>query len=90
MNTNYPIIDMKKTGENIRRLRLQNGVRVKDIAEFMGFSELQAIYKWQRGDCLPTVDNLFALSRILNTTIEGILVEDDEVPFVFYWVSMSA
>ena len=75
----YPTINVKATGARIRQLRKERGIKVTELSEFMGFSEPQAVYKWQRGETLPSVDNLFALSRILETTIEDILVGDDEV-----------
>jgi transcriptional regulator with XRE-family HTH domain len=75
--TAYPIIDMKATGERIRQLRKERGIKVSELTEYMGFNEPQAIYKWQRGESLPTVDNLYALSKILNTKIEDILIGDD-------------
>lgn len=34
----------------------------------------QAVYKWIYGACLPKVDNLIALSLLLNESIEDILV----------------
>ena len=75
----YPTINVKATGARIRQLRKAKGIKVTELSEFMGFSEPQAVYKWQRGETLPSVDNLFALSRILETSIEDILVGDDEV-----------
>ena len=72
----YPVINMVATGERIRELRKQNHLRVEDISRFMGFESEQAIYKWQRGDRLPTVDNLYALSRLFGTTVEDIIVEE--------------
>ena len=39
----------------------------------MGFESDQAVYKWQRGDSLPTVDNLYALSRLFGTSVDDIL-----------------
>ena len=39
----------------------------------MGFESDQAVYKWQRGDSLPTVDNLYALSRLFSTSVDDIL-----------------
>lgn len=39
----------------------------------MGFESEQAVYKWQRGDSLPTVDNLYALSRLFGTSVDNIL-----------------
>ena len=51
-------IDMEATGKNIARLREENGLSVKDLQNIFGFATPQAIYKWQRGQALPTVDNL--------------------------------
>lgn len=75
----YPTINVKATGARIRELRKEKGIKVIELSEFMGFSEPQAVYKWQRGETLPSVDNLFALSRILETSIEDILIGDDEM-----------
>lgn len=82
--TTYPTINVKATGARIRELRKKKGIKVTEISEFMGFSEPQAVYKWQRGETLPSVDNLFALSRILETSIEDILIGDDEMSSPFF------
>ena len=77
----YPILDAKATGERIKELRKAHHLKVEDIARFMGFESEQAVYKWQRGDSLPTVDNLYALSRLFDTTVDDILrgsKEEDE------------
>ena len=70
----YPVIDMEATGRNIRRLRKEKGVSVRELSLFLGLSDVRAVYKWQRGETLPSTDNLLALSRYLGTTIEEILV----------------
>ena len=70
----FPVIDPVATGRNITRLRLERGMTVRDLQTYFGFEEPQAIYKWQRGKSLPTVDNLYALSRLLNVPMERILV----------------
>ncbi len=75
----YPTINLKKTGENLKRIRKEKGVTVAQICEAMGFENPQSVYKWQRGMTLPSVDNLFALSRLLGITIEDILVEEDPI-----------
>ena len=82
----YPVINLKATGERICQLRKARGIRVLDISEYMGFSEPQAVYKWQRGECLPTLDNLFALSKLFATPMEDILVCEDRMSSVFYAV----
>lgn len=75
----YPVLDVKAIGARIRFLRKKNNLKVADVADFMGFETEQAIYKWQRGDCLPTVDNLFALSQLFGTTVDDILVGEKEL-----------
>ena len=69
-----PVIDMTATGINITRMRRQAGLSVKDLQEIFGFSTPQAIYKWQRGTTLPTVDNLAVLAAVLNVRIDDILI----------------
>ncbi|MCQ2499498.1 MAG: helix-turn-helix domain-containing protein [Lachnospiraceae bacterium] len=69
----YPVLDAKATGERIKELRKQRHLKVEDVARFMGFESEQAVYKWQRGDSLPTVDNLFALSKLFETSVDDIL-----------------
>ena len=69
-----PVIDMTATGINITRLRVNAGLTVKDLQKIFGFSTPQAIYKWQRGAALPTVDNLVALALLFGVRIEDILV----------------
>ena len=71
----FPSIDLKATGENIIRLRKACGLTVRELQQFFGFDEPQAIYKWQQGKCLPSVDNLFALSNLLGVSMNEILVQ---------------
>ncbi len=67
-------INMIKTGKNIARLRRMNGLTVKEVQEVMGFNTPQAIFKWQRGETLPSIENLIVLSELYRTTIEEIIV----------------
>ena len=68
------MINMAATGQNITRLREQAGLTVANLQQIFGFTTPQAIYKWQRGTALPTVDNLVILAAVLNTGINNILV----------------
>ena len=70
----YPVIDLVETGKNITRLMKLNGISVKDLQEIFGFEHPQAIYKWKRGECLPTIDNLIILATVFHTTIDKIIV----------------
>ena len=71
---NIPTIDLAQTGANIVTLRKAAGLTVADIQMFFGFNSPQAIYKWQNGTALPTVDNLIVLAALLNVRIDDILV----------------
>jgi len=72
-----PMIDMVRTGQNINRLRKIAGVSVKDLQDVFGFNSPQAIYKWQHGTTLPTIDNMVVLARVLGVRIDDILVLAD-------------
>ena len=75
MNTKFfPVIDLAATGNNIRRLRIERGLTVRDIQSYFGFEEPRAVYKWQNGESLPTVDNLYALGNLLGVPMDQILV----------------
>ena len=68
-----PVVDMKLTGRNIADLRTARGISVRELQRMLGFATPQAIYKWQRGETLPSIENLAALACILSVPIEAIL-----------------
>lgn len=72
-----PIIDMVRTGQNINRLRKAAGISVKDLQDIFGFGTPQAIYKWQHGTALPTIDNLVVLAAVLGVKVDDVLVMTD-------------
>lgn len=69
-----PYIDAIETGININDLRMSAGLSVKDIQSVFGFSTPQAVYKWIRGDSIPSVDNLVVLAKVLGVTINDIII----------------
>ena len=71
---NIPTVDLVATGKNIEKLRKEAGLSVKELQNIFGFGTPQAIYKWQHGESLPTVDNLVALSAIFSVPIDAILI----------------
>lgn len=74
-----PAIDMEKTGNNILVLRKKAGFSVKDLQDIFGFGTPQAIYKWQHGATLPTIDNLVVLASVLGVKIDDIIVIDEDI-----------
>ena len=75
----FPTINLVMTGANIVNLRKAAGLTVRDLQVAFGFNSPQAIYKWQNGTALPTVDNLIGLAAVLHVRIDDILVTDNTV-----------
>ena len=71
-------IKQEETGKRIKQLLQDHGYKVKDIQGAMGFETPQVVYKWLSGKSLPSLDNFVILSRLLNTSIEDILVIDGD------------
>lgn len=71
----YPEIDMVRTGEQLRYLMDANGCDVKELQEILQLSCPQPIYRWLKGQILPSVNHLLVLSRMFNVHIEDLLVE---------------
>ena len=88
-STPYPVIDLRKTGENIKRLREERNISVTTLQNYLGLASPQAIYHWQRGTCLPTVDHLCALSHLFSVSMDDILVlkgaEHNHSPNMLYF-----
>ena len=76
----YPVIDMRETGQNIMRLRVQNGYSVRQLQDIFGFATPQAIYKWQHGTTMPTIDNLIILSALFHVPVDEIVAVHDMAP----------
>ena len=73
-----PAVNMAATGKRIELLRKSAGISVRQLQEIFGFGTPQAVYKWQRGTALPSVDNLVILAAVLGVKIDEILVLSKE------------
>ena len=67
---------MAATGNNISQMRRRAGMTVQDLQNIFGFSSPQAIYKWQRGEAMPTIDNLVILASVFDTTMDAIVIQN--------------
>ncbi len=74
---NTPVIDTVATGLNIKRLRKSAGLSVRDLQTVFGFSSPQAIYNWQNGTALPSLDNLVILAAAFEVTTDEIIILKD-------------
>lgn len=69
----FPIIDKKATGNRIKRIMDRRNISVKELKEYLGLSCVQSIYHWLDGTCLPTLDNLYAMSQLFGTTVDAMI-----------------
>ena len=69
-----PVIDVKATGNNIKTIIKSKGLKIYDVQAKFGFNTPQAIFKWMRGDAVPTIDNLVILADILDMPIDKIII----------------
>lgn len=75
----YARINKKATGERIRLLMIRGGVTVHEVTDALHLGSVQSVYHWMSGRSLPTIDNLYALSRLLDVPLEEIICEEDGV-----------
>lgn len=71
---NIPILNLRRTGKRLRYLCRRNKVTVKHLQEYLGLNCPQAIYRWFRGEYLPSIDHLYAISSLLNEPVDSLLV----------------
>lgn len=69
-----PVVDLKSTGNKIKQLRKESGLSVRDIQDLFGFEYPQAVYAWEQGKNVPTIDNLLVLARLFEVSIEEIVI----------------
>ncbi|MFR2886622.1 MAG: helix-turn-helix domain-containing protein [Clostridium butyricum] len=64
-------------GENIKRLREQQGLTQKQLAEKVGIS-VSNITKYEKGQLEPSIERLTSLSKTLNTSVSDILTNNSD------------
>ncbi len=68
-----PILSKRETGVNLRRIMDRRGVTAKDVQQYLGLGCVQSVYRWIDGVNMPTIDNLYALSELLQVPIDAIV-----------------
>ena len=67
----------EQTAKRLFEYRKANGFSQEELAEKIGVSR-QAISKWERGESSPDTENLIALSRLYNVTIDEMINTENE------------
>lgn len=68
-----PTIDMARTGQNIKEMRIAHHMTIDEICDACGGISKNAVCKWQRGDSIPSIDNFVILFALWDTPIDLII-----------------
>ena len=66
-----------KIANKLVNLRKRSGLSQEGLAEKIGVSR-QAVSKWERAESSPDTDNLIALSKLYNVSLDEMLSSNDE------------
>ena len=72
----YMIVNPEKVGAKISSLRKLRRLTQNELGERLNIS-YQAVSKWERGETLPDTSILVALARVLETSVDNILIGDE-------------
>ncbi|MCI8555021.1 MAG: helix-turn-helix domain-containing protein [Clostridia bacterium] len=70
-----------KIAEKFQAHRKAHGYSQEELADLLNVSR-QAVSKWERGEASPDTDNLIALAKIYNITIDQLINGESEVEVV--------
>lgn len=73
-----PRYDLTASGEKMKRIRMNKGITVRQVMDYLGLTSVQAIYKWESGKCYPQADNLLAIAKLYQVSPFELMAE--EVP----------
>ena len=72
-------IDMKATGENIKRKCEQVGMSPKDLSRELNL-DISTVYYWFQGKTLPRFDTAYSIAEICECDMDDLIIlrEEDE------------
>ncbi len=77
------VINNQATCANLKRMIEEKGLTPNDIREKLDLQSVQCVYKWfataTGKSCkgMPSMDNLFMLASLLDTTVDEIVILND-------------
>ena len=74
----YTTVDAVLTGRKIKRLLTEKGCSVRKLQTLLNLSCPQPVYRWMKGQALPSIDSLYMMHRIFGIHMEEMLVAKDE------------
>lgn len=78
INLAYPTIDICQTGLRLKALRKQNSINNTDLAAYLHLSSPRVIHRWHAGECLPSLDHMYALSVLYDISMNEMIVRAED------------
>ena len=73
MGTYRQEYNMKRIGDNLRRLREAKNLSVEEVRSYLRLGSVQAVYKYERGSCYPQTDTMLALMELYDAELQDII-----------------
>lgn len=70
----YMCIDMDMTGKRIKDRIKTAGFTVKDVADACCLANPNAVWRWQKGINMPTLDNLVVIAGMCGCGLDDLVV----------------
>lgn len=66
----FPEIDKRVVGLRLKSILRQKKITAKDVQEYLSLSCVQTVYRWMEGINIPCIDHLYALSILLDVSMD--------------------
>ena len=73
---NRPVINVAATAAKIKEYRIRAGYSVREIQNILNFSSPEAVYAYEKGKYLPTIDNMIILADVYGVAVDDFIVRD--------------
>lgn len=77
-------LDMVMTGAIIKKAISKSGFSIREIQEKLSLSCPQPIYRWMKGQTMPSLDNLYMLSSLLDVHMEDLLMPTNNQMWILH------
>lgn len=78
-------LDVLMTGQVLKEKIRKSGYTISEIQRKLKLACPQPIYRWIKGETLPSIDNLYGLSRLLKVSMEELVVARQDEAWVLRW-----
>ena len=73
---NRPVINVAATAAKIKECRIRAGYSVREIQKILSLSSPEAVYAYEKGKYLPTIDNMIILADVYGVAVDDFIVRD--------------